>query len=122
MPTENTDYTCQVIRVTAPDTVMVRINVPPMMGSTTVYVRLYGVDCEEAAKSGIIDWVELHSGTIELMVLDWLRDQYGRVLGDLSNGQEGVTDYLQRVGMAVPRPDHHKEVVVGLLNSEEPET
>lgn len=121
MPTEDTDYTCRVVRVTAPDTVMVRVNVPPLMGSTTIYLRLFGVDCEAEAKRGIVDWVELYQGGIELLVLDWLRDPYGRVLGDLSNGEEGVTDYLQRVGLATPRPNHHTEAVADLLNSEEPE-
>lgn len=120
MPTD-TDYECKIIRVTAPDTVMVRLMVPPLMGHTTLYVRLLGVDCLTDAKTHIKDWVELHQGAIELLVLDWLRDPYGRVLGDLSNGEEGVTQYLTRIGAATLRPDHHTEVMAELLSAEEPD-
>lgn len=120
MPTD-TDYECKIIRVTAPDTVMVRLTVPPLMGNTTLYVRLLGIECHDGAREHIKDWVELHHGSIELLVLDWLRDPYGRVLGDLSNGEEGVTQYLTRIGAADPYPDHHTEVMAALLASEEPE-
>lgn len=120
MPTD-TDYECRIIRVTAPDTVMVRLTVPPLMGNTTLYVRLLGVECSDGATEHIKDWVELHHGSIELLVLDWLRDPYGRVLGELSNGEEGVTQYLTRIGAAEPYPNHHAEVMAALLNAEEPE-
>jgi len=117
----DTDYTCQVIRVTAPDTVMVRVTVAPMQGSTTIYVRLLGVNCTDEAMRGIVDWVELHSDSIELYVLDWLRDPYGRVLGDLSNGEQAITEYLRANGYADEKANHYEEVVSQLLKSEEPE-
>lgn len=117
---ELTDLECQVIRVTAPDTLMVRVTTPVLMGHTTIYVRLVGVDCQEEAKASIVDWIELYSGNTSLLVVDWLRDCYGRVLGDLSNGEEVVTEYLTRIGAATPRPNHTTEVLADLLNSEEP--
>ncbi len=120
MPTENTDYTCEVIRITAPDTVMVRVTVQPLMGHTTIYVRLFGVECKPDATKSIADWVELYQGNIELFVLDWLRDPYGRVLGDLNNGEEAVTEYLQRIGVADEKAGHYEEVVTALLQAEEP--
>lgn len=112
---------CTVSKVTAPDTLVVNIVLPHIHGRCTVYVRLYGVDCDESAMAHIMDWVELYGRTFELLVMDWMRDRYGRVVGDLVDHGETLTEYLIGVGCATRRPSHWAEVVQENLTAPEPE-
>lgn len=120
MTTES--LTCEVRRVTAPDTLAVEIVSPSAQCRHIIYVRLYGVDCEDAASQHILDWVELYGRTFDLLVLDWLRDRYGRVIGDLSDHGETLTEYLIKIGVAKKRERHHEEVIRDVLTAQEPET
>lgn len=110
----------QVIRVTMPDTVLLRVGCPLSQGHSSIYVRLFGVDCEEEAKQAIVDWAEVHPAAV-LLVADWLRDCYGRLLGDLVDGKSSLCEYLVDQGFAAEKDDHYKEVVADLLKSGEPE-
>lgn len=120
MSTPTEIQTCTVKRITAPDTLAVELICPSFQGRSTMYIRLYGVDCEDSATQHIADWVELYGRTFELLVLDWMRDKYGRVVGDLMDHGETLTSYLIQVGVAKERPDHHVEVMRDLLLSTEP--
>jgi hypothetical protein len=117
--------TAQVIRVTRPDTVMVRTHVPHIQASANIYLVLAGVRCNESARQSIIDWVEMHAdfGRLRLLPLDWVRDSYGRVLGDLLDTQtsEPLTGYLIQQECAEPYGDHYLDVMRELMTSEEPD-
>lgn len=111
---------CTVRRVTAPDTLAVEILCPASNSRAVTYVRLFGVDCEDSASAHIMDWVELYGRTFELLVMDWMRDKYGRLVGDLADHGETLTDYLLSVGAATARPAHWIEVVQDALTAQEP--
>lgn len=110
----------QVVRVTMPDTILLRVGSPVTQGTSSIYVRLFGVECEEDAKQAIVDWAEIHPTPV-LLVADWLRDCYGRLLGDLVDGKSSLCEYLVSQGFAEEKDDHYKEVVADLLKSGEPE-
>lgn len=114
-----------VVRVTRPDTVMIRSAVPQVQSMLTHYLVLEGVNCTDEAKSAIIDWCEVHQegGRFRLLTADWFRDPYGRLLGDLQDLSSGetLTGYLLENGFASERPNHYAELIEHLLRSEEPE-
>jgi len=116
--------TAQVIRVTRPDTVMVRTHVPQLQSQATLHLALAGVRCLESARQPIIDWVETHAdfGRLRLVTMDWLRDSYGRVLGDLCDAQTGepLTGYLLENGCAERYDTHCLDVMRELMEAEEP--
>lgn len=117
--------TCQVIRVTRPDTVLVRAYCPQLQGNTHVHLVLEGVKCGRRCTAEIIDWVEIHAdaGRLKLITWEWFRDEYGRVLGDLVDLQTGepLTQWLIDRKVAKPRPDHYLEVLRNMVNCEEPD-
>lgn len=117
--------TCQVIRVTRPDTVLVRAYCPQLQGNTHVHLVLEGVKCFRKATPEIIDWVDIHAdaGRLKLITWEWFRDEYGRVLGDLVDLQTGepLTQWLIERKVAKPRPDHYLEVLRNMVNCEEPD-
>ncbi len=117
--------TCQVIRVTRPDTCLVRTYLPAVQGHVTVNLVLEGVKCKKAAKQEIIDWVEIHADAerLRLITWEWFRDEYGRVLGDLGDLQTGetLTQWLLDRKVAEARPDHYLEILRNMVASEEPE-
>jgi len=116
--------TAQVIRVTRPDTLMVRIQVPQTQSQATMYVAIAGVTCDEHAKQTIVDWVETHADFGRLRVItDWMRDSYGRVLADLSDIQSGETlaTYLVAQGAAKEYDTHYVDVVRDLMEAGEPD-
>ena len=86
-----------------------------------MYVVLAEVFCDNA-KEHIRDWVEIHEGTIGFRNFDYLRDEYGRVLGDLYDLDTGdsLTDYLLHAGAAKKRPHHVSEVMDSILYGMEP--
>lgn len=110
----------QVVRVTMPDTLLLRVQTPVTQGHSSIYVRLFGVECASEAKQAIVDWAEVHPAPT-LLVADWLRDCYGRLLGDLVDGNSSLCEYLVAQGCAEEKDDHYGEVVGDLLRAEEPE-
>lgn len=114
----------QVIRVTRPDTLMVRTHVPQLQSQATVYCVVAGVSCEPTATEHIIDWVEAHQdfGRIRL-VTDWLRDTHGRVLADLADMQSGesLSSYLIDCGAAKPYDTHVLDTFREMMESQEPD-
>lgn len=114
----------QVIRVTRPDTVMVRIHVPQTQTQTTMYMAVVGVTCEDHAKQTIVDWVETHADFGRLrLITDWMRDSYGRVLADLADIQSGETlaTYLVTQGVAKGYDAHYVDVFREMLEAAEPD-
>jgi hypothetical protein len=84
-----------------------------------------GVWCDEHADSAIVDWVEIHAdhGRLQLVTFGWVRDEYGRLLGDLCDLQTGecLSDYLVEQKVATPRPHHYMETMMNLMQGKEPE-
>lgn len=116
--------TAQVIRVTRPDTLMIRVQVPQTQSRSTVYVAVAGVTCEEHAKQTIVDWVETHADFGRLrIVTDWMRDSYGRVLADLTDLQSGesLATYLVKQGAAQEYQTHYVDVFRDLMEAGEPD-
>lgn len=116
-----------VVRVTRPDTLIVRIMVPQLQSMVSTYLVLEGVECGPEAKSAINEWVEHHSNGEWCKLIaarDYFRDSYGRLLGDLADMRTGevLTDYLIDVGVADARPQHFLDLVREMLTSEGPET
>jgi hypothetical protein len=117
--------TCEVIRVTRPNTLLIRTMAEAMQSYATIYLVLAGVRCKPSATRDIIDWLEINSdfGRYELMVFDWMRDSYGRLLGNILDRRTGdaLTTYLIQRGSARPRDNHLDEVMRELLSAQEPE-
>lgn len=118
--------TCTVIRVTRPDTVLVRTFAPQVQAAISIYLLLEGVKCAPEAKHEIVDWCEMHQDfdRLKLVTFDWARDQYGRVLGNLADIQTGemLTDYLLDRHVAEPYPNHYMDMLQRLISdSVEPE-
>ena len=123
---EQTDaLTCQVIRVTRPDTLLIRTMVPALQTMCSMYLVLHGVKCKPAAVPEIIDWLEVHGDyqRFNLRVCDWVRDSFGRLLGDVVDRRSGecLTDYLLTRAVAAERPRHLESVMIALLHAQEPE-
>ncbi len=117
--------TAQVIRVTRKDTVQLRVMNPQLQSMVATYMAVEGVWCDEHADSAIVDWVEIHAdhGRLQLVTFGWVRDEYGRLLGDLCDLQTGecLSDYLVEQKVATPRPHHYMETMMNLMQGKEPE-
>jgi hypothetical protein len=91
----------------------------------SVYLVLEGVKCNPEAQQAVADWVEIHADAdrLRLVHVDWFRDSFGRLLGDLADIQSGetVTQYLLDNHYAVARPNHYINIVESMLRSVEPE-
>ncbi len=114
-----------VIRVTRPDTVIVRTPLPQMQTHATVHLALFGVDCKPESQQEIVDWVEIHAdaGRLSMITVEWLRDSYGRVVGDLADPQSGetLTSWLLGRRAATHRPGHFEEIISDGCGAPEPE-
>ena len=118
--------TCTVIRVTRPDTVLVRTFAPQVQAAVSIHLLLEGVKCTPQCKQEVVDWCEMHQDydRLKLITFDWARDQYGRVLGNLADLQSGeiLTDYLLERRVADPYPNHYMDMLATLIaDSVEPE-
>lgn len=117
--------TCQVIRVTRPNTLLIRTLAEVMQSYASTYLVLAGVRCRPSATQDIIDWLEIHGdfGRYDLMVFDWMRDSYGRLLGNILDRRTGeaLTTYLIQRGSARERANHLDEVMRELMSAQEPE-
>lgn len=118
--------TCIVVRVTRPDTLLIRCYCPQVQSMINTYLVLEGVTCEPEAKAEILDWCELHADAerLRLMTWDWFRDNYGRVLGDLADIQTGetLTQHLLDAKVAEPRPDHYLDILRSIAEAEGPDS
>lgn len=114
----------QVIRVTRGDTILIRCATPQLASMCAIYLCLCGVRCKKKAREHIIDWVDIHADAdrLRLVTFGWMRDQFGRLLGDLSDISTGerLTDYLIEQGVAEENPHHYADVVEALMNAPEP--
>jgi hypothetical protein len=122
---ESNSLACEVIRVTRPNTLLIRTLVAPIQSYATTYAVLAGVRCRPQAVREIIDWLEIHAdfGRFELMVFDWMRDSYGRLLANICDRRTGdtLTAYLLQREAAIERGNHLESVMADLLNAQEPE-
>lgn len=116
---------CEVIRVTRPNTLLIRAMSEIMQSYASTYLCLAGVRCKRKATKDIIDWLEIHGdfGRYELLVFDWMRDTYGRLLGNVIDRRTGeaLTTYLVQRGSAVERPGHLEDVMRDILSAPEPD-
>jgi hypothetical protein len=117
--------TAQVIRVPREDTLLIRTWVPPINAAVNLSLVLEGVRCEPAAKQEIVDWCEIHADfeRLRLITSGWVRDSYGRLLGDLADLQSGetLTGYLLEQHAAAQWPTHYLDVLTDMMTSPEPE-
>lgn len=122
---ETNALSCQVIRVTRPNTLLIRVMNPALQSMVSTYLVLHGVRCQPLAAREIIDWLEIHGDfqRFRLRVCDWVRDSFGRLLGDICDRRSGecLTDYLLQRGVATVRERHLEKVMIDLLNAQEPE-
>ena len=98
----------------------------PLQSYCSHYVVLAGVECNpDHGIQHVIDWLETHADfeRCELRTYDWLRDSYGRLLGNLLDRQTGdsLTDYLLGLGVATAVPTHYADTITEMLTSQEPE-
>jgi hypothetical protein len=116
--------TCEVRRVTKPDTVIIRAWLPLIQSNCEIPLLLEGVRCKPEAQQMIIDWVEAHAdfGRLKLLTLDFCRDNYGRMLGDLADLGTGetLTGWLLERSAAEDYPSHFMDVLTDRLTAEEP--
>lgn len=116
--------TCEVRRVTRPDTVIVRAWLPMVQALAEIPLLLEGVKCKPEAQQMICDWVEIHQnfGHLKLLSLDFFRDTYGRMLGDLADIDSGetLTGWLIEQGAAEDYPAHYMDLLTDRLTAEEP--
>jgi len=114
-----------VTRVTRNDTLMCRAYCPLARSRHEFAVSVAGVWCHHDAMQHIVDWCEIHADheRLRLMPYDYIRDEYGRMVADLSDIQSGETlsAYLLSVGAAKPRPHHMLEVMGSFMSSREPD-
>jgi len=117
--------TASVIRVTRKDTALIRVLSPLLQSMVSTYLTVEGVWCDDGADDAIIDWVELHSdyGRLGLRTFGWVRDEWGRLLGDLADLQTGelLSDYLIEQKVASARPHHYMETMLNLAHAKEPD-
>lgn len=114
-----------VLRVIRYDTLQIRTWCPVSQSRITVYMTPCGVWCLDDAKEHILDWCEVHADAerLGLVTFDYLRDEYGRLMADLSDIQTGetLTSYLIDVGVAKDRPHHIMEMLGVMLSAGEVE-
>ena len=112
-----------VLSVVRHDTLQLRTWCPLSQTRVTLYMTPCGIWCLDDAKEHIIDWCELHADAdrLKLITYDHMRDEYGRLMGDLADIQSGetLTGYLLGVGAAKPRPHHILQMLGVLLSSSE---
>ena len=117
--------TVRVIRVTRADTLMIRVVLPHIGQEVSQHMVLEGVECSKGCRTLVLDWVELHQEPDGLYFInaDWLRDSYGRLVGDLQDIQTGetLTQYLLEQCAAKTKPWHVNDVIKSLLRAEAPE-
>ena len=122
---ESEALTCSVTRVTRPNTLAIRLMVPALQSNCTTHLVLEGVTCKSDAVKDIVDWLEIHAdfGRYELRVFNWLRDSFGRLMGNIIDRRTGETlsSYLIQRGSAKERPRHIEEVMIDLLQGQEPD-
>lgn len=110
--------TAVLVRVTRPDTLLVRTFVPHVQSMLNVYLVLEGIACQPDAQQEIEDWCEIHADAerLKLITWEWFRDAYGRVLGDLADLETGetLTQWLLDRKVAEPRPDHYLDILRSL--------
>lgn len=115
-----------VVRVTRPDTLLIRMLVPQIQTMVATHLVLEGVDCQPEARGAINDWLQVHADGERCKLIAggrFFRDNYGRLLGDLADMRSGevLTDYLIDVGVAEARPNHYLDLVREMLTTEGPE-
>jgi hypothetical protein len=119
------DTVVQVIRVLRPDTYLIRAACPILQSQVSTYMTPFGVSCQPGCEADVIDWVELHADAerLGLATVEYLRDDHGRLLADLTDLRTGetLTSYLLSRGVAAERPEHVREVMESLMVSKEPE-
>lgn len=111
--------TCRVIRVTRPNTLLIRAMIPALQSECSLYMVLAGILAKRLAARDIVDWLELHENQrFRLVIYDWWRDSFGRLLGDLADIRTGetLTSFLVQRGVAKERPDHLNDVLIDLIN------
>lgn len=118
--------TATVIRVTKPDTLLIRTMVPHVQAMVSMYGVLMGTESHsDNCQQGICDWVEVHAdaGRLRLETCDWLRDSYGRLLIDLTDLQSGesLVEYLIDQEFCSRNDNHVIDCVREMLMSQEPE-
>lgn len=116
---------CEVVRVTRPDTFLIRTYLPNVSQKLCVYATPiattnHNKECQQA----ILDWVEIHSDSGQLLLDsdEWWRDSYGRLLTDLMDMQskESLCDYLIENKYCDYNANHVYDCLSVLLNSKEP--
>ena len=107
--------TCIVVRVSRPDTVIVRTYCPQVQSMLNIHLVLEGIRPLPHATRMIEEWCDIHGENerLKLLTWQWVRDQYGRVLGDLGDISSGetLTDYLIEAGAAMSWTDHYIDIV-----------
>ena len=122
---ENTQaMTCTVIRVMRPDTLLLRVPCPQIMGRVSMYCTLMGVsNCSDGCRQAVVDWCELQQdgGRLLFLTADWLRDSCGRLLVDLFDAQskECLTDHLIDYGFCDENNNHIIDCVREMIDSQE---
>lgn len=117
--------TAQVIRVTRPDTIVIRTALPAVsatvnMFATPAETKNHKKECAQA----ILDWVEIHADhdRLQLDFTQYWRDSYGRLLVDLLDLQskESLCDYLVANDYCEYDPNHVFNVLTDMMYSKEP--
>lgn len=110
-----------VIKITRDDTLHVKEFCTHCGNVDSMHIVLSGVFCD-GSRHHIQDWVEVHQQHLRLQPIDYLRDDYGRVLADLVDYQTGekLTDYLIQCNAATRRPHHVTEVFDNAFRYMEP--
>lgn len=122
---ERTEPIATFVRVSRPDTLMIRLMVPQIQSMVTTRLLLEGVECMPEAVDEIDTWCDLHGNgeQFRLVTPDYFRDSYGRMLGDLQDLDTGemLTDHLLDAGVATARPNHYLDLLREMLASGGPE-
>lgn len=117
------DSIVTVTRLLRHDTYEIRLYCPALRSRATLYMTPMGIWCDEDCRHHALDWIELHaeSDRLRLVTADWLRDDYGRLLGDLQDLRTGetLTAYLLSVKAAKRRPHHVMDVMYQLADAAE---
>jgi hypothetical protein len=120
---EHADPIVTVTRLLRHDTYDLRMYCPALRARATVYMTPMGIWCDDDARQHALDWIELHAENdrLRLITADWLRDEYGRLLGDLQDLRSGetLTSYLMSVKAAKRRPHHVMDVMYVLASAPE---
>lgn len=116
---------CEVVRVTRPDTFLLRTFVPSVLQKLCIYATpLATINHTKECQQAMLDWIELHADNGKLLLdsQEWWRDSYGRLLTDLLDMQtkESMCDYLVDKGFCKYNPNHVYDCLSVLLNSQEP--